>query len=183
MRIIAGTNRGRKIKQPQLDTVRPTKDRVREAVFSMIADRIPEAEVLDIFSGSGAYGLEALSRGAKSCVFIEKDPECANILQENISILKEEEKSSNMTMDALEAVKSLGGEKAKFDLIFSDAPYTLNINKKLLIMIYQYDILKPTGMLVIEHSSQEELPAVEGDVSFYKQKTYGDTTISLFLRK
>lgn len=183
MRIIAGIHRGRKIKQPPLDTVRPTKDRVREAVFSMIAEMVPGRDVLDVFSGSGAYGLEALSRGAKSCVFIEKDPECVSILNENISLLEEEERSHTMTMDASGAIKHLGEKSGKFDLIFSDAPYNLNINKKLLIMIYQYDILKPTGTLVIEHSSQEELPEREGDVSIYKQKTYGDTTISIFLRK
>jgi 16S rRNA (guanine966-N2)-methyltransferase len=183
MRIIGGEHRGRKIKQPPIDTVRPTKDRVRESVFNMIAARVPESNVLDIFSGSGSYGLEALSRGASGCTFVEKDPLCSNILKENIALIKAEEASSVMTLDAERALKSLGESGSKFNLIFADPPYNYNINKKLLIMIYQYDILDPTGALVIEHSTREKLPNEEGDVSIYKQKTYGNTSISVFMKK
>ena len=183
MRLIAGEHRGRKIKQPSLDIARPTKDRVREAVFSMLASNVPASRVLDIFSGSGAYGLEALSRGAASCTFIEKNPKCSGVLKENITLLGLEGVSSVITLDAEKVIKILGEEDRKFDLIFADPPYKYNIIKKLLIMIYQYDILNPTGALVIEHSAKEKLPDVEGDITIYKQKTYGNTSISVFLKK
>ena len=183
MRIIGGEYRGRKIKSPPFDTVRPTKDRVREAVFSIIAEKVPGSSALDLFSGSGAYGLEALSRGAKECVFIEKDPKCADVLKENITLLRLGNSSEIMTMDVLESMKPLKDGDKKFDIIFSDPPYNYNINKKLLIMIYQYDILKPSGALVVEHSPKEEIPRAEGDISIYKQKTYGDTSISVFLKQ
>ena len=183
MRIIGGEYRSRKIKQPPLDMARPTKDRVREAVFSMIADVVPGASVLDIFAGSGAYGLEALSRGASECTFIEKYSNCSNVLKENITSLDLEGVSNVIVQDAEAAIKSLGENGIKFDLIFTDPPYKYNTNKKLLIMIYQYDILNPTGTLVVEHSAKEEVPQEEGDVSVYKQKTYGDTSISVFRKK
>lgn len=180
MRIIGGNLRGRKIKQPVLKSVRPTKDRVREAVFNMIAEKVPGSKVLDLFAGSGAYGLEALSRGAVSSLFVEKDETCAKILSENIDSLSLTD-SSEVIVSDVEAF--LGENTRKFDLIFSDPPYGYNITRNILIMINQYDILNPSGMLVCEHSSSEEVSVEEMYLSAYKQKTYGDTTISIFQKR
>ena len=88
MRIIAGELRGRKIKRPETGSTRPTKDRIREAAFNMIGQYMPDKKILDIFAGSGAYGLEALSRGAKKAVFIENNPECIKTIEDNINSLK-----------------------------------------------------------------------------------------------
>ncbi|MFH1552672.1 MAG: 16S rRNA (guanine(966)-N(2))-methyltransferase RsmD [Candidatus Omnitrophota bacterium] len=185
MRIIGGKFRGRKIKQPVFKTTRPTKDRIREAVFNIISKKVPTSNVLDIFAGSGAYGMEALSRGAKKAVFVEKNRLCAASIKENVTALGLEEYARIIIKDAFKAVELLGKgkNKEKFDLVFSDPPYNTSMSKKTLIMINQYDILSPSGLLIIEHSTSESFPEAEGDVSLCKQKTYGNICISVFLRK
>ncbi|MFC1480604.1 16S rRNA (guanine(966)-N(2))-methyltransferase RsmD [Candidatus Omnitrophota bacterium] len=185
MRIIGGKFRGRNIKQPEFETTRPTKDRIREAVFNIIAEKVPASSALDIFAGSGAYGMEALSRGAEKCVFVEKNRLCAVAIKENVKALGLEEYARIITKDAFKAVELLGKgkNKEKFDLVFSDPPYNKSMSRKTLIMINHYDILNPSGLLIIEHSTGESLPEAEGHVSLCKQKTYGDICISVFLRK
>ena len=181
MRIIGGNLRGRKIRQPLLKSVRPTKDRVREAVFNMIAEKVPSSMVLDLFAGSGAYGLEALSRGAAGSIFVENDKDCASVLMKNIDSLSLSDKSEVIIKDA---EVFFAENTQKFDLIFSDPPYGYNITRNNLIMINQYDILNPSGILVCEHSSSEDV-SLEEEVclSVYKQKSYGDTTISIFQKR
>ncbi|MCK5450518.1 MAG: 16S rRNA (guanine(966)-N(2))-methyltransferase RsmD [Candidatus Omnitrophica bacterium] len=180
MRIIAGEHRGRKIKQPKIDITRPTKDRVREAVFNIIAMDVPGANFLDLFSGSGAFGLEALSRGAKKAVFVENNFECSKIIRENINSMNLEENTTVMVEDVYKSIEYLAEERQRFDLIFADPPYNTNIVKKLLIIIYQYDIVSSTGFLILEHHKNEDIPGFPGDVSLYKQRTYGKTIISVF---
>ena len=180
MRIIGGEFRGRRIKQPDLDTVRPTKDRVREAVFNIISGEVRGASVLDIFAGSGAYGLEALSRGADRVLFIEKATECCDVIRKNMGLLGSSEKCKIITEDAFRGLKALCKDNKMFDIVFSDPPFGMGMAKKTLIMISQYDILKPAGLLVVEHSASEKIPETEGNVSICKQKTYGDILISIF---
>ena len=182
MRIIGGEHRGRKIKQPETEAARPTKDRIREAVFNMIAEIVPGSRVLDIFAGSGAYGLEALSRGAEEAVFIEKDRECSKVIAENIAVLGVSERANIMTGDAEKGVARLAGDR-RFDLVFADPPFNKGMTKNILIMINQYDILNPSGSVVIEHHQAEVLPDAEGELSIRKQKTYGDIRISIFSKK
>ena len=183
MRIIGGEFRSRKIERPSFDVARPTKDRVREAVFSIIAARLEGARILDVFAGSGAYGLEALSRGAKSCIFVEKHVECTGIISSNIKKLGVVEKTKIRKRDVFECLEDLGRKGEKFDIIFSDPPYGLDITKNILIMIERYDILSDFGLLVAEHDSKEEIPEGVGTVSIYKQKTYGISSISVFLKR
>lgn len=183
MRIIGGEFRSRKLKSPSSGLTRPTKDRVREAVFSMIAGRICNSRVLDLFAGSGAYGLEALSRGAASCVFVDNDMECEGVMSENIEKLKISEKAKVMRKDAGKYIEELGKNGEKFDIIFIDPPYSLGASRNILIMIERYDILSDSGLLIAEHSSKESIPEGQGDVSIYKQKSYGITSISIFIKK
>ena len=142
MRIIAGEFRGRKISRPEGADVRPTKDRVREAVFSMIAADVPGSRILDLYAGSGAYGLEALSRGAEEAVFVDNSGSCVSAMEENIRIIGVGDRSDIIRRDAELAVEDMGEQKEKFGLIFADPPYRLGLAKKTLIMINHYDILK-----------------------------------------
>ncbi len=183
MRIIGGEYRGRKIKQPEFETVRPTKDRIREAVFNIIAEKVPGSSVLDVFSGSGAYGIEALSRGAEKAVLIEKDERCCRVITENVRALGLEDRVRLMKGDAFGAIEELGQNKERFDLVFSDPPYSKDMAKKTLNSINHYDIVIASGLLVIEHHKGEELPAMEGGVFRLKQKVYKDTVISIYQRK
>jgi 16S rRNA (guanine966-N2)-methyltransferase len=182
MRIIGGEHRGRKIEQPGSGATRPTKDRIREAVFNMIAEKVPGARVLDIFAGSGAYGLEALSRGASGAFFIEKDAEAVRIISENIAVLGVGDRAKVIAEEASVALETVKNEEG-FDLVFSDPPYGQGMSKNILIMINQYDIVIPSGFVIIEHHMSESLPGTEGSLSICKQKTYGDIRISVFSKK
>ncbi|MGB2600502.1 MAG: 16S rRNA (guanine(966)-N(2))-methyltransferase RsmD [Candidatus Omnitrophota bacterium] len=183
LRIIGGQFRGRKIKHPETVTVRPTKDRIREAVFNMIAEHVPGASVLDLFAGSGAFGLESLSRGAERVVFVEQDSSCSSVLAGNISSLEVEAQTAIIRKDAFKSIELLNEDKEGFDLIFSDPPYNMGMAKKTLIMINHYDILNPSGLLIIEHHRREEISDLSGNVSLCKQKTYKDISISVFRKK
>jgi 16S rRNA (guanine966-N2)-methyltransferase len=178
MRIIAGEFRGRKINRPE--SIRPTKDRIRESIFNMIGQYMPGKAILDVFSGSGAYGLEALSRGAGKVTFVENNRECTQVIKENIDILGAGEKTTVIRAEAEKALKNLGEQKESFDIVFCDPPYAKDMAKKALNMIYQYDILMPSGMLVIEHHKGEVLPESIGDLSLIKSKTYRYTNISIY---
>ncbi|MBD3427023.1 MAG: 16S rRNA (guanine(966)-N(2))-methyltransferase RsmD [Candidatus Omnitrophica bacterium] len=183
MRIIGGKFRGRKIKRPRTDGVRPTKDRIREAVFNMIGPDVPGSEVLDLFAGSGSYGLEAISRGASRAVFVEKDSACSGVITENIDQLGAGEESELINRDAERALLRFNEENMRFDIVFCDPPFNAGMARNILIMINHYDILNPSGLLIIEHHLREVLPDREGDVSLFKQRTYKDISISIFLKK
>lgn len=180
LRIIGGKFRGRKIKQPELDSVRPTKDRIREAVFNVVASVIPGTAVLDVFSGSGAYGLEALSRGAERAVFVEKDPRCVTVISENIGALGLEDVSEVVTRDAFEYLKKAHEAGYRFNMVFADPPYNTGAAKNFLININHYDIVIPAGLLVIEHGTSEALPDAEGFFTLLKRKTYADISVSFY---
>ncbi|MGB2599574.1 MAG: 16S rRNA (guanine(966)-N(2))-methyltransferase RsmD [Candidatus Omnitrophota bacterium] len=183
MRIIAGEFRGRKIKQPESDQVRPTKDRIREAVFNIITELVPDANVLDLFAGSGAFGLEALSRGAKKAVFVEQGRENGGVIEENIKSLDVGDRAKVIISDVFKSLEELKEEKETFNLVFADPPYLKSVAKKTLIKINHYDILNHSGSLIIEHHTGESLPDSEGDVSIVKRKTYGNTSISIYRKK
>jgi 16S rRNA (guanine966-N2)-methyltransferase len=183
MRIVGGDLRSRKIKSPPASAARPTKDRVREAVFNMIAAKVGGSSVLDLFAGSGAYGLEALSRGAKACIFVDSNPDCTSVILENASSLGVGEKSEVIRRDAFEFIEDTGMKNRKFDVIFADPPYRAVAHRNILIMINRYDILGDSGLLIAEHDPEEDIPGSYGDVSIYKQKSYGITSISVFKRK
>ncbi len=184
MRIIGGEYRGRKIRYPELEQVRPTKDRVREAVFNMIAEWISGARVLDLFAGSGSYGLEAVSRGAASVLFVEENGQCVRTIGENVDTLGCSARTLIISGDVFDALKRFGSAgKEKFDLIFADPPFRQDTAKKTLLAINNYDIVNRSGLLVIEHHVGESLQGVAGDITLFKQKTYKDISISLFKRK
>jgi 16S rRNA (guanine(966)-N(2))-methyltransferase RsmD len=183
MRIIAGEFRGRRIKGPESEKVRPTKDRIREAVFNVIAGEVPGSRVLDLFAGSGAYGLEALSRGAGKAIFVEGGREFSAVIKENIKSLGVEARAKIITKDVFKSLEEVKKEKESFDLVFSDPPYSKGMAKKTLIKINHYDILNHSGLLIIEHNIDERLPENEGAVSVFKRKTYGKTVISIYSKK
>ncbi|MFH1837606.1 MAG: 16S rRNA (guanine(966)-N(2))-methyltransferase RsmD [Candidatus Omnitrophota bacterium] len=183
MRIIAGEHKGRKIHRPASVETRPTKDRIREAVFNIIAAHVPNADVLDIFAGSGAYGLEALSRGAERAIFVENDKECVDTIKKNIDLLDLNKYSEIMDMDAFRALGSIGESADRFDLVFADPPYNKNLAKKTLIIVNQYDILRPVSFFILEHHKDENIPGSEGNVSLFRQKSYGEIVISIFKKK
>ena len=184
MRIIAGEFKGRKILQPSLTITRPTKERIRESVFNIIAGNIDsQTRFLDLYAGSGAFGCEAISRGAGEAVFIDNNAECSNIINKNVRALGIQDKTKVICRDVFDKIPKFAEKNDKFDLIFADPPYKMDLAKKTLIMINQYDILSTSGLLIVEHHKREDIPENPGNVFLCKQKTYKDIIISIYRGK
>lgn len=154
MEIIAGTYRRRRLFAPKGLTTRPTSSRLRGALFNIVQNQIQGASFLDLFAGSGAMGLEALSRGAKRAVFIESNKEAVRCIRENIKNLGVEEQSLVLIGDAFRLVEKLIRENESFELIFADAPYDESIAYRLLALVDESPILNSEGMLFIEDSAK-----------------------------
>jgi 16S rRNA (guanine966-N2)-methyltransferase len=179
MRIIAGEWRGRRISAPKGDSVRPTLDSVREAWMSMVHTSLPDARVLDLFAGSGALGLEALSRGAAWVDFVENDPRTFRVLQENVGLLGGRERCALHREDALaylakarsEERPEVRGDESPYDVAFADPPYRKDIAVKLAGLWLKRPFATIFG---VEHESSESLPD-GGDT-----RRYGDTSITIY---
>lgn len=157
MRIIAGEARNRKIKTRKGFDTRPTLESVKESLFSIIAPYLEECIFLDLFSGSGSIALEAISRGAKRAIMIEKDSEALRYIIENIDSLGFTDKCRAYKNDAARAIEILGRKNEKFDIIFMDPPYQDELCKKILKEIQKADILAEDGLIICEHHLYENL--------------------------
>lgn len=171
MRIVGGNAKGRRLKVSKKGT-RPTKGFVREAVFNIISPFVHDSLVLDIFAGSGALGIEALSRGARHCVFIERK---AKALTANIVQLSMDETTHVIRADFRSGLSHLKGQQ--FDIIFLDPPYSKHYVEKVIAIVAKQQLLRKDGVIVAEHAPEESFTVPE-DYSIYKKKRYGDTCIT-----
>ena len=148
----------------------------------MVAGRIPGSYVLDLFAGSGAFGLEAVSRGAEKVFLVESSPVCISTIKQNVESLDTAFYCEVLRQDAADFVENYPTDSRRFDLIFADPPYGKGLAKNILLLINHYDILMHSGLLVIEHHRADSMPEAEGSITILKQKTYGDTTISVYTK-
>lgn len=177
MRIIAGELKGRRLYAPKDGRIRPTTDKVKESIFSMIAAYLEDAVVIDLFSGTGNLGLEALSRGAKRCYFGDKSRESLELTRQNIAYCRQEKRSTAILGDFEYVLKKIP-EKA--DLIFLDPPYKQGLLYDCFDMISELSMLTEDGVIVAEHSADEPLAdRLSGYVKF-KEKVYGTISISIY---
>ena len=166
--------------------IRPTQNIARKALFDLLGQDLQEVDFLDLFAGSGAIGLEAVSRGAAHVMFIEKDPKCAQVINENIRLLSGQWRDSAappaavLQTDALAAIKDLSRQGRKFDMVFADPPFGHELAKKALKTLGGYDILHPTCTVVIQHEKREILPEKQGRFLLFRQKKYGSTFLSIY---
>lgn len=178
VRIIAGSVSGRKLKTPSGRLTRPTLDRTRESVFNILAaTSLRGASVLDVFAGTGALGLEALSRGAVSCVFIDQATQ--ELLRKNIEVCGFDAQCEVIAGPARRALARLQGRQ--FQFIFADPPYNKNLVNNTIAFIYQYKLLAFGGLLLMEHSKEEPIddnPLYE----IIREKAYGKDTRISFIR-
>jgi 16S rRNA (guanine(966)-N(2))-methyltransferase RsmD len=182
MRIIGGEYRSRIIEMPKGAEVRPTQDRVRESVFNILAD-VNGKKVLDLFAGSGAYGMEALSRGARHATFVENNSRCLAVIESNLESLNiSESRYTVLRSSAYMVVSKLDQDGDKFDVIFVDPPYHKDMAKKCLHYIDYYDILTEPGLIVVEHFRADDLGDDLENLLPGKVYKYGDTVISIFKR-
>ena len=179
MRIIAGKDKGRKLNRRDGYDVRPTSDRTKEALFNMLGSEIVGVRFLDLFSGFGGIGLEALSRGAYETVFVDKAEENVKIIEENIEMLGYEDETQVIAADVRESLGLLRGD---FDLIFMDPPYKQEeLYTVTLKEIEKYKLLHPTGIIIMEHHSQVELD-LEPQYDIIKTREYGNAALTLVQR-
>ena len=178
MRIIAGSMRSRTIVAPKGNDTRPTLDRTRESLFSIIAGNCIDARVLDLYAGSGALALESISRGEESAVVCDCSREAAKAIRQNIETLKLQEEVRFLFMQDLQAVALLGKEKAQFDLVFLDPPYRISTDPACKAMA-EAGILMDGALVVIEHDVRVT-PAPEKCYELIDKRQYRDTVISFY---
>jgi 16S rRNA (guanine966-N2)-methyltransferase len=177
--VIGGALRGRRFSAPRRG-VRPTADRVRESLFALLGD-VADASTLDLYAGSGALGIEALSRGASDVVFVEQSPASVSVLKRNLAELGLAERSRVLRSDVLRGLGRLEREQARFDLVLADPPYAAGVLDRLLHEIVETGVLLPGGMLVVERGRRHPVPPVPG-LRLLEHREYGDTVITRYTR-
>jgi len=183
MRIIAGKARGHRIECLKGRDIRPTQDKIREAIFSTLMLRIPAARVLDLFAGTGALGLEALSRGAAEAVLVERSPAACALIADNCKRCRLEENIRILRQDALDYIRSYPEKQPPFDIIFADPPYHEGYYQLILTAIADSRLLQPDGILVVEAPRELDLPDTAGLLTCRKRRIYGDTVIGYYQYK
>lgn len=178
MRVITGTARGRKLEQLSGDDVRPTTDRVKEAVFSIIQFNIEGRRFLDLFAGSGQMGIEALSRGAREAVFVDNRKESAEIVRRNLKTTGFESKAKVVPMDS---ISYLSLNREPFDLVFLDPPYGTGLLQNSLTKVEP--LMNKGGMILCESPYNEELPQKLDEFVRYREYKYGKIKITTYCHK
>ncbi len=179
MRVIAGELRGRRIEVPKRSDIRPTYDRVRESVFSIIGPRMEGARVLDLFAGTGSLGIESLSRGARSATFVERDRDVARVLAANIERLGLKPRSSVLRQAVAGFLKG-GSSAVRFDVVFADPPYDSGLAERTLEMLGSWDGLCAGSLVVVEHRVGTELPTARGRLVGVRRERYGTIEVEFF---
>ena len=183
MHVIAGSAKGRRLRTPEDHSVRPTSGRVKEALFSILQVQMPGARVLDLFAGTGAIGIEAISRGAAHVVFVEPSPSSLRLLRQNVERCG---MAAQATIAACTALDYLAapppGSSPPFDLVFADPPYQELDLDGLLSSLDQSAILKSSSIVILEHATSQPLPAQIGRWVPRRQYRYGGTSLTRFER-
>ena len=178
MRVITGSARGRRLKELMGTDTRPTTDKVKEGLFSIIQFDIEGRRVLDLFAGTGQLGIEALSRGAAEAVFVEKRMDAVKLVRENLELCQLSENAKVHAGEALAYLRS--GEK--FDLIFLDPPYGSDLLDQALERIVTFDICRAHGIIVAESAAEKVLPPVAAPYRLYREYRYGKIKLTVYHR-
>ena len=182
MRVTGGRRRGRVLRVPPGRQVRPTTDRVRQALFNILGASVGGARVLDLFAGTGSLAIEALSRGAREALLVEADPRVARVLAQNLRDLGLAPGGSAVVwrQDALAAVAKLAGGSRTFDLVVADPPYRQGLARRVVAAVGQRGLVTAGGWMVVEHDPRESLPDRAGGLVKVDARRYGDTALSFY---
>lgn len=177
MRIITGEYKGRRLEMPYDNNIRPTTEKVKEAIFSMLMHDIPDAVCVDLFAGTGNLGLEALSRGAKKCYFGDKSRESITLVKRNINMCGANDKAVVIPGEYQKVLQRIG---EKVDVFFLDPPYKDGLMEDCISMIYELDLLAEDGIIMAEHGKDEELPDTIAGFEKIKERKYGTIVITIY---
>lgn len=180
MRVISGRIKGRKLYTLSGSAVRPTADRVKEAMFSILAHKPVGANVLDLFSGSGALGIEAISRGADSVVFVDRNPKVIQVLRKNLAQCKIGEQATVVQWNIQKNLHCLNNFSLPFDLVFMDPPYGRSLVKAALERLLDSDSLSDCATIVAEHEPTEEIDLTGTPFVLFDTRRYGSNQLSFF---
>jgi len=183
LRVISGTAKGHKLKTIKGLATRPTSDKVKGAVFNILAAFVPGTNVLDIYAGTGSLGIEALSRGADSAVFVDKSRECFFTIKENLVHTKLESKATVIAGDVFVTLNKFSKNNKKFDIIVLDPPYGKGLVEKTLKSIAENDIIVHEGIIVAEHDIEDAVPEEVDGLERYRWEKYGNTAVSFYRLK
>jgi 16S rRNA (guanine(966)-N(2))-methyltransferase RsmD len=181
MRIIAGEFKGRRLQFIKTPGIRPAMDRVKESLFNVLGGLLMDKEVLDLFAGSGSIGLEAISRGASRCVFVDKDRSTIGVLKENIEKLGlSGDRAEVLCLDWKRALKGLREQGNKFDFLFIDPPYKRqDIYENVLLELLSFDIVREGARAVVEHESRKDFKCwVPPEWEYLRTQKFGQTSLS-----
>ena len=179
MKVISGSLKGRNIVGYNIYGTRPTMDRVKESIFSMIQDRICNSAVLDLFSGSGNYGIEAISNGASIVFFNDKNRECIRIIRKNLENFNILNKSKILNLDYLKCLEYLNKNSLKFDLVFLDPPYKFDCLNEILIFLVKNKLLNSNSYVIVELVNNN-LEDKYGRLLKIKEKYYGEKKVFIY---
>lgn len=179
MNVIAGMYRGKRLSAPEGSHVRPTGSKVREAIFDILGPAVEGIVFLDLYAGSGAVGIEALSRGAASCAFVEENPKALRYLRGNLEALNPPSKWRLLPFPAVKALKVLRDTGFRADILFADPPYACKEWPSILLSLPKYGVTTPSFIAVLEHASAvpPQAPQEWGDPRRYR---YGDTSLAVY---
>jgi 16S rRNA (guanine966-N2)-methyltransferase len=185
MRIIAGKYRGRNLKSPPSLQTRPTSDRLRETLFNILAPRIEGSRFLDLCAGSGAVGIEALSRGAAHVTFVDRSRKMYALIETNLDLLKiKDDEAEVVNREALDVLRRLVKSEAEpFDVIFFDPPYTMDYEEVLDYLGSSAEqLIAQDGVVIVEHHKKKELKEEFGALKRYREVKQGDSKLSFYAR-
>lgn len=179
MRVITGSARGRRLGELKGQETRPTAGKVKEGVFSALQFDIEGRRVLDLFAGTGQMGIEALSRGAVSCVFVDRRADAAQLVRSNLAVCGLADRAQVVCGDAMGYLTAL---RAQFDLIFLDPPYADDVLERAIAHIARFDILAPHGIIVAECPVEKRLPTLDAPYRIHREYRYGKIKVTVYRR-
>ena len=179
MRVITGSARGRRLKELEGMETRPTTDRVKEGLFSAIQFEIEGRKVLDLFAGTGQLGIECLSRGAASAVFVDRRADAVKLIRENLKITELQDRARVVAGDSMEFLKSL---KERFDIVLLDPPYAAGLLEPAIAHLTAFDILNPHGIIVAEHPAERSLQPPAAPYRVRRAYRYGKIAVTVICR-
>src|SRR5262245_34671906 len=180
MRVIAGTHRGRRLSGPDGKVLRPTSDKVREAIFSILGTQVSGGRFLDLYAGTGAVGIEALSRGASAVTFVESDPKIVQLLQKKLQVCQLLARAQVHLGQTASFLDRKDCWDSPYDVLFADPPYAALDELEIMIHFWRPGLLSDDASMIIEQDSRTELPTSIDHASLLRRYVYGDTTLYLY---